>query len=293
MKVKKNLKVSSLSGDSKKPTVEPAAEKIETIVEKSPDPAAPIESPTPAPSKTISPLLSGAVEIKAHAMAVGPQNTGSDSFKVDGDFFSTPAYADKKDALPIEKPAGATPTPAQGQGMLQPDVAEQKFNTGADALALDSTPIVDDAARQATSDLVDTIGEMYKRGVPEITHDKTRIKPKDIKEIKSLESKGEVQAGVSEELVLQNKENRKRFEERAASDIVMLKKPLKRWMATKNIPVPPYVEFLIVLIFIGVTYFFLIKEVKNSNDSLVESIYEKAKSKQLERMPFTATEEVK
>lgn len=290
---KKKLKVQSLTKKAETPPVEKPIVADNTV---SPEVTATPETPAPAVEKSpkiISPLLSEAVEIKEHAMGIGPnQQQGSapatNSFEVDNDFWGTKPYIDPKTVqTPVTPVAPATPVmPA-----LPVDVPEQKFSSQP-AGGTETNPIVDAAALQAASDMVDTIMEMYKRGVPEITHDKTKIKSKDIKEIKSLENKGEVLVGVSEEFIIVNKENKKRFEDRAASDAILLKKPLKKWLGTKNIPIPPYVEFIIVLIFIGITYFFLIKEIKTSNDALLEGIYEKVRKKKEAEIQTVEAEEV-
>ncbi len=300
-KPKRNLKVASLSG-AKKPEVTPPVDSTVT-----PEVTPSTETPTATPpveksQKIISPLLSEAVEIKAHATGIGPGNANgqpnpspSPSFEVEGDFWGTKPYIDPKTVAKPEVTPGSSPTAPPIQPVipnLPVDVPEQKFAEGTPGMT-DTNPIVDAAALQAASDMVDTIMEMYKRGVPEITHDKTKIKSKDIKEIKSLENKGEVLVGVSEEFVIINKENKKRFEERAASDATLLKKPLKKWLGTKNIPIPPYVEFIIVLVFIGVTYFFLIREIKTSNEALLESIYEKIRKKKEAEIQTVEAEEVK
>ncbi len=304
-KPKRNLKTASLSPKAKE--VEAAADSIPTPESGS--------TPTPPPAekaqKIISPLLSESVEIKAHAMGIGPgaQNgqpspTPANSFEVEGDFWSTKSYIDPKTAAANATPTdpaqpgaqpGSSPTapPLQPQMPQMPvDVPEQKFTEGTPGM-VDTNPLVDQAAIQAASDMVDTIMEMYKRGVPEITHDKIKIKSKDIKEIKSLENKGEVLVGVSEEFIILNKENKKRLEERAASDAILMKKPLKKWLGTKNIPIPPYVEFIVVLVFIGITYFFLVREMKSSNDALLEKIYENIRKKKEAEIQTVVAEEVK
>ncbi len=297
-KPKRNLKVQSLSG-AKKPEVTPDAETNTGVTpEVKPTTEIPVTTPVEQKAqKIISPLLSEPVEIKAHAQGIGPGNpngqpnpTPASSFEVEGDFWGTKPYIDPKTVVKPETPAAPPVQPSNIPAMPM-DVPEQKFSAPTPGM-VDTNPIIDTAAIQAASDMVDTIGEMYKRGVPEITHDKIKIKSKDIKEIKSLENKGEILVGVSEEFVIINKENKKRLEERAASDVALLKKPLKKWLGTKNIPIPPYVEFIIVLIFIGITYFFLIREIKTSNEALLEGIYEKVRKKKEAEIQTVVAEEV-
>ncbi len=239
-------------------------------------------TPHPKPAqKIISPMLAEGVEVKSHAMGLGPENTSggsmqtSESFKTDSDFFGTKPY-DPNPPAPEKKPdVPLTPQQvAQAQmGNVTPvtqfkqDAPEQKFNMDPGAANIDSqtNPVIDQAAAQATSDLVDTIVDIYERAVPEITHENTKIKTKDIKTVKALEEKGEVMVGLVDDLRNINKDNKKLIEDRCKSDAQMLKKPLKRWLTTKNIPVPPWVEVLVVVAFIGLTYFLLIMQIKTSS----------------------------
>ncbi len=294
----KNLKVSSINGD--KTPGENSNEQITTNSEQLKETKTPevkVEDITHKPQKQISsPLLSEAVEIKDHAKGIGPgnqgpQNTNPFSNPVDGDFFQTKPYlGDQKP--PVEVKAKTLQNPAPTLPPMKPDVPEQKFNMDPAAQGLESNPVVDQAAAQATSDLVDTLMTMYERSVPSITHDKTKIKSTDIREVEKFERTGDLTVGIAEDLKTQNKENKTRFEERCKSDSQMLKKPLKRWLTGKNIPLEPWMEVLLVAAFIALTYFFLIQEVKTSNQQLMESIMEKLNKIKEEKIPITPTEVV-
>ncbi len=245
-------------------------------------------NPKPAAQKIISPMLAEGVEIKDHALGIGPDSNGQSnpSMQVEGDFFNTKPY-DPNPPKPVAP--GASQTPQQvAQGILgnttpvtplKNDAPEQRFNMDPGAGNIDSqtNPVIDEAARQATSDLVDTVTEMYERAVPELTHDYTKISVKDIRIVKGLEEKGEALVGLTDDLKTINKDNKERLKERCRTDAQMLKKPLKRWLTTKNIPVPPWVEVLMVVFFIGLTYFILIKEIKSSNQAMMEQILAKVK----------------
>jgi hypothetical protein len=253
----KNKKTASLSGK----TIEDAK-----IVEPEPAPE-PMGKLTmddvikEEPQKIVSPLLSEPVEIKAHAMGndVPPQPAYSapDGMKVDPDFFDTPPVAEQvqqKTAIPPKQ-----------------DVPEQTFNPNADPNVL---PVPEDISKKGAQDLTDTISDLYVRFIPDITYSFAGVKI-NTKEIKKLEQSGDLMAGAYNEVVDANKEAKKMLQARAKDDMKLIEKPLTELLKVKNVKADPTTQLIIVGIFIAISYFFLVKELKDSRDALLTKLYEK------------------
>lgn len=302
----------SLSGETIK--VDPV-EKAPETVNSDPKPDIKPSEPSSTPPKVKSPLLSDSVEVKEHAMGVGPgsgqaqqnpnpnpQSQAGGGFKVDNAFFKRPqdnpalALMDepKKEPVNISTPPpvndapeqvfnmSPTPPPSTAPGLQDPNVI----------------PIPDDIARQGAADLTDTIMDMYKRLVPDGTHEFTKIPESDIREIKKAETEGAIIAGMAEELASTNKENKQKLKDRAKEDAAMIKKPLQRMLEAKQVQAPPHIELIIVLIFVVLTYGFMIREIKSSNKNLIEKLYQKIAEKKGEvksesDVPLVHAEEVK
>lgn len=296
-KDKKKLKVSSLSGekkvsslsgekkeiktvDSEQSKADSTEAKIETKVEATTDTAT-IKTEAKPAQKVVSPLLSEPVEVKAYAMGIGPDpgnNTPppSDisSMSVDGDFFATKPAVDytlkKSDLSEVKNPDGTTSTPPPKLPPLGPDAPEQAFNPNQNA---DQNIVVpDNVSRQAAGELAETIMSMYERLAPELAHEYSKL---NTKEIKKLEAAGDLMAGSHDDVVSQNRENKRELEKRAHDDATLIKKPLRKLLEVKNINAPPHIELLIILVFVALTYFMMVRGIKKSNDDLLNKLYEK------------------
>lgn len=247
-------------------------------------------TPPPIPKskpKVISPILAEPVDVKDHAMGVGPQPANNsaasgESFRVDQSFFSG---SQKSQPTPeVKGPELATPPPQPQIQNFPPDAPTQEFtipgsgplpsisSPGGDPVGGDNVDIPDDIARQSASELTDTLMTIYVRMVPDVSHSATKM---NAKEIKKLEESGDLMAGAHEEVVSQNKENKSLLTSRAKEDAAMIKKPLKRLLEVKQISAPPHVELIIILIFVAVTYFMTVREIKKNNESLLERLYAK------------------
>jgi hypothetical protein len=270
-----------------------------------------VENKIPSPGK--SPLLAEPVDLMEHAanpitggQAQNQPQSNGETFKMDQDFFSTPSVQPD----PVKQ---NTSSSAQGgfstvnqppitpvSQPLKPDAPEQHFNLNAPSgPEANMANIPPDVAKQAAEDLADTIGQIYTSFIPSLTHELTHIKSSEIRQIKSLESSGDLLPGSHQEFIEINKDNKKKLEERAKSDMSMIKKPLKKFLEVKNVQVSPQWELVGVLIFVAVTYFFLVKEIKKSNNEMMDKlrsmIVDKNKKEQVTSesdVPLATTEEV-
>jgi hypothetical protein len=297
-KTNKPKKVVSIHGDgsTKKEVSEKIDLKEESAIEE-PVKGEPIIEPVksePKPQTVVSPLLSEPVEVKEHALGVGPgpAPVQPTSFSMDQDFFSTPPVAHNnpqlgRNDLMSENP-GMFPAPA-------PDAPEQSFNQAAGGGPIvDKAPIPDEIAKQGASELADTIMDLYKRAVPDFSYEFVKHKADDLNEIKKYEIDGKIMVGTVEDLRNSNKEVKKTLEERAKEDAAMIKKPLKKLLQVNNIQAPPHIELIIILLFVLVTYGMLLKGIKESNKELLSKIYAQVgKDKKESDIPFMTTEEVK
>jgi hypothetical protein len=272
----------------------------EVITEPKPVVPEPVVAPEPAPVKETpkfkSPLLSEPVDIKEHAMGNPSPSPAPTSFKVDSGFFSNPV---------VQQPVMTPPPPL--------DAPEQMFNPlaknampgqgGSSSGGSENVSIPDNIARQGASDLADTIGDIYKRFVPEVGFHFSKI---NTKEIKKLEASGDLLPGAYSEVTEENKSNRILLENRAKDDMALMKKPLKKLLEVNNVSAPPHLELIGVAIFVVFTYFMMVKGMKNSNDALLEKLYARINrdkrnthasvveepKKQEGDIPLTQTEEV-
>ncbi len=258
-KPKKNYRVSSIYD------VEVIEETKKTPLPE-PPPALEVKAEVPAPKAEAkpfkSPLLSEPVDIKEHALGNGPSvgTTPQPSLSVGAGFFNPP---------PITPPI-APPPPL--------DAPEQNFNqkpplsAGGGQLTSENIPIPDNISKQGASDLADTIMDLYKRVLPEVAHTYTKI---NTKEIKKLEQSGDLLPGAYTDVVEENKNNKALLTERAKEDAALIKKPLKKLLEVKNINAPPHIELIIILIFVAVTYFLMVKDMKRESNALLEKLYER------------------
>ncbi len=232
-----------------------------------PPPALEAKAEAPAPKAEAkpfkSPLLSEPVDIKEHALGNGPSVSTTPpvtpgGFSVGSGFFNPPPVT------PI-----APPPPL--------DAPEQNFNqkpplSGGGQLTSENIPIPDNISKQGASDLADTIMDLYKRVLPEVAHTYTKI---NTKEIKKLEQSGDLLPGAHADVVEENKNNKALLTERAKEDAALIKKPLKKLLEVKNINAPPHIELIIILIFVAVTYFLMVKDMKRESNALLEKLYER------------------
>lgn len=257
-----------------------------------------VASPEPAPVKKTpkfkSPLLSEPVDIKEHAMGNSSPSPAPTSFKVDSGFFSNPV---------VQQPVMTPPPPL--------DAPEQMFNplaknampgqSSSPSSGNETVSIPDNVARQGASDLADTIGDIYKRFVPEVGFHFSKI---NTKEIKKLEASGDLLPGAYNEVSEENKNNKLLLETRAKDDMALMKKPLKKLLEVNNVSAPPHLELIGVAIFVILTYFMMVKNMKSENDALLEKLYAKInrekrgtsavvmENKQEGEIPLSQTEEV-
>lgn len=268
-----------------------------------------IEAPT---HKTVSPLLSDSIDVMDHAVGeqqiVTPPATAShDSFKVSSDLFSGSTTSKIESNVTPNQSTSATSQPFTG-----PDAPEQVFmpaiptGQGNNASSESKQEPISDSIQTSAKGLADTVTDLYKNIVPEVTHSKTKITDGDIKTVRTFEKSGDLLPGIADDLVLNNQENKKKFTERAKKDAEMLKGPMERSIAKflneKKMESSPYVELILVVVAICFTQFFLIKEITQSNKNLLSRIYEKIDSfkksesdipLKKEEVPFVKTEEVK
>jgi hypothetical protein len=204
-----------------------------------------------------SPLLDSDISIMEHA-------TGFDNIQVDENIF------------------GGTPPPP----MAEPNkpVEPTSFTFPEDAPAMDMNPlngldtspiggsVPSEIKEELSNDLADLICDIYKDTVPELEHSFTKL---DERKIKALAKEGYVDNFIVDTIVNANKDNKSKFKERASKDAKLLKKPLTKVLNEKQVKTTPTSELIIVLGFILVSNFFMIKEVKAENTQMMSAIMQR------------------
>lgn len=164
---------------------------------------------------------------------------------------------------------------------------------GSDSGLNEALEIPDKAAKQASDDFADFLLQAYKRIVPDVAHNLSKINEK---EIRKLENDGDLQHGALDDVKLANKYNRELLTNQAKEDANFIKKPLTKLLAIKQIDAPPHIQLLIAVVIVMVGYFFLVKTLKSQNEELIEKLTTKINDRRntnSDNIPFMTTEEVK
>ncbi len=200
---------------------------------------------------------------------------------------------------PVAQPAQSSPQPQMQQPAADPnsyfmpepdpsayahmpDVPEQNISTPQGNLPQapagagpqmdqqgEGSENIDKMMEEGADSLATTILTMYKSAVPEIEHQISKIKTRELKKEVQL---GNIPVTVIEEIDTRNKENLAAFKARATEDVKMMDRPLKKLLIKKGIQAPPHIELMIVAVFVVIMNVFLIMSVKKDNESMMNRI---------------------
>lgn len=223
----------------------------------------------------------------------GPVPVNQPSTFTEGGFKFDPGYNAAMDVP--EQPMVAPQAPSE----LNPGGIQHPATVAGDQQAKSD---IDPVVQEAADGLTDTFTSIYKSAIPTIAHQMSKIPTKELKE---FVRSGDLEEGAISDVIATNKENLSTFKSQAASDAAMIARPLKKFLAAKNVNVSPGAELAVIGLFVAITYFLMFMNIKKENAALMDTLTSRIRTakrekeeiadakREREEIPLMETEEIK